>query len=70
MWSHGHCKVCGNMLDDHTQEFCSEACRLEFDYQQRKKRQRKILTYGFYVVYLIVAIILVLFTSGFIVLPI
>ena len=69
MWPHGHCKVCDNMVDDFTQDFCSEACRLESDFQKKKKRKSRIYMNLLFVAYFVVAVVIILFTSGVIVIP-
>ncbi len=40
IWSHGYCKVCDNMINDFTQEFCVKVCRLESEFQKKKKTKK------------------------------
>ncbi|MHA2407314.1 MAG: DUF2116 family Zn-ribbon domain-containing protein [Candidatus Ranarchaeia archaeon] len=56
MFLHEHCKTCGIMLEDITQEFCSDRCRVE---HEEKERQRKRQSYfvGFsFLAYIVIVI--------------
>ncbi len=60
MYLHEHCKTCGIMLEDITQEYCSDRCRVEDEEKQRhKKRQTYIIAVSF-AAYIIVVIAFVL----------
>ncbi|MHA1918090.1 MAG: DUF2116 family Zn-ribbon domain-containing protein [Candidatus Ranarchaeia archaeon] len=66
MWSHGHCKNCGEMLEDLSQQYCSVKCRIESEEKNSKKKNQSLfLSIGF-IGYLAVIIGFVLFRYGLI----
>ena len=64
MWSHAHCKHCGEMLDDPNQEFCSDVCSTEYTSTEKKRNKVGLYVNIVFILYFLVATIVVLWTSG------
>ncbi|MHA1712644.1 MAG: DUF2116 family Zn-ribbon domain-containing protein [Candidatus Ranarchaeia archaeon] len=65
LWPHGHCKLCGEMIDDYSQEFCSDVCRLEYEYAQKKRKRTSLIVNAAFIAYFIIVIVVVFWSSGY-----